>query len=1145
MQECGFPENAPVELEARRRPGRPPVHVWVDLPDELLAPEQKRKKRAILLRRARQQRLYERRKALRAALAQRQQADASATRTGSGGGSAISAQRYRRGRDKSAIKAGDASAGLSDSFGRLVSEGTLPGSRQREASGSRPVMEPVRESWNMGGIVGHAIDAATVARIPSPDETRLCVTGTGEPLLLPVAMNEPHVLQRIAVYDAGSQMRAINGSSNSESYQAWPTVAAVNHRGVWPTSSQPGALLVPLHWMPKSELDTNGPQIGVLPVHPEMRTGSDPQKMPGWLQGFTERSPDNRLPTRITSASAAADQVSESPAVPGDSLSPSAAPFRSSQTSFRHLDNAGNQHAAELGRNKGYSSAVMCTSPLTPSITDADFFANRIDGAGLTHYLKKLQAIGISSPGPQASPNFDQLLAGGTSAAVDSAWMRETPGANALNWNQYARRNKHPLTETEMEERIEPSCMESRFMSSSAVRNVSTADMHIFSPEALLKLYESMSAYEQRMFVRLTVPPACIDEELVARLLLDPKSGDTARDKSEATGAPEDAMSKPSGIPEPSNIDSTVLSAALNMLVEGRLLRRAGSCHIANSSWRAFVQRVTSAESGERLLSPELRERFRAEQQEAQIRFVKWILDRLSQDASAHPDGLHFDESVSSCIQRWCAESKNLLAALEFAAAHRSALLPRLLLHSGQLMRICIPPELRVEYLKKALKILRNEADLGATDAHADGARIELTPEKPQCMLVHYMPQSEEEAILLQALGEAYYDILDMAEAEVPLCQALRFFIGALAQSLGVSSESIEKLDDVCLDEEISRMQHQFREESSQQGRGMKPGPSQLNELTRKCQARMALLRMDMLLEVFLENFSDRCSDVSFVTTDHRSMSSVHSPSAVSRLSSRGKPETLASQNEDTGAAPQRLLLRCVLPLILLSQRIGLEGFRSEASDLLIMSLRILSALGLAQSTFAAAALLSISGMFLSSGQLMRARDVCYRALDVLRGGNFTSLPVFADALGMLGAVELIEGLRPAATQRFGAALHVLESWLDTYAGLPHEHCLNNPLDVQYLPLQHCRELHLWLSIGLARTCRAQKQHRLAARISRTAVSWWRRVRALSSEDPKTNLVRGQGPTTTNMDNDDAAYMEAVSLLPPAFQDFGNLRHVH
>eukprot|EP00166_Cyanidium_caldarium_P003682 ctg_3591.g536 len=48
--------------KGRRRPGRPAVHTWVDLPDESLTEEQQRQKRAILQRRARQNLSYARRR---------------------------------------------------------------------------------------------------------------------------------------------------------------------------------------------------------------------------------------------------------------------------------------------------------------------------------------------------------------------------------------------------------------------------------------------------------------------------------------------------------------------------------------------------------------------------------------------------------------------------------------------------------------------------------------------------------------------------------------------------------------------------------------------------------------------------------------------------------------------------------------------------------------------------------------------------------------------------------------------------------------------------------------------------------------------------------------------------------------------------
>jgi hypothetical protein len=1142
MQECGFPETVPIELEVRKRPGRPPVHVWVDLPDELLSPEQKRKKRAILLRRARQQRLYERRKALRAAVAQKQQASGTGTGVPARSSSAISTRQYCSRLSGADLRTNAAAARVADALGRLVNDDVAGGVGENGAFSALKTLDQVERFENTQYIATPAQHPISIQHRPSFIETMISASGTGEHFPAPMTTNQRHLLQKIAVYDIAAGMRAQDDQGNNGLHHPLPGLHALGQHNRLLLNTQPRIPSVPLHvWSTADWVDSS---TTAVPVHPAHRTEADQKESSQWPTRPTDISSCEKLQTQFISAAPVTDYQADTFAAAGDTLSRSAVLSSRCRALLPSLNGFGDAQRSEQDRSSRDVYPLMTTSPITPSDTNVDFFPGSAHETARTFNRKELKALAITAPDLELSA-LENLTGMGMKSVPDPARMETWPDLDALHWHQHAIANEHVSSRPKSREQTVTWNVESNSAGRGAVRNVSTVDMRIFSPEALFKLYQSFSTYEQRLFVRLAVPPACIDDQLVSLLMDDQKSDDADMASLERTDASGNESPRSLQNQNQARASSMSLSTALNMLVEEGLLRRTGSCYIANLSWRQFVQQVADEKMVPALVTPEIRKHFCEERHEAQACFVKWILDRLHQDAPVHPDGLRFDESVANCIQRWCAESKNLLAALAFAAADKSPLLPQLLLRGYDVMRICIPPELRVEYLKIALRIVQAGADSESMRTKSEITPIESVSEKPQCMLVQYMPQSEEEAMLLEAIGESHTDSLSMAEAEIPLCQALRFFIGALAQSLGVSNESIEKLDDVCLDEEIARIQQQFQQESAEAGGVVNSNASQLNELTRKCQARMALLRMDMLLEVFQESFSDRCSDLSFVTTDHRSASSLHSPSTISGHSSRGKSEIVDSHEETSSATSRRLLLRCVLPLLLLSQRIGLEGFRSEANDLLIMSLRILSALGLSQSTLTAAALLSVAGIYLSSGQLMRARDVCYRALDVLREGNFTSFPVYADALGMLGAVELIEGQRPAAIQRFGAALRVLESWLESYAGLPHEHCLSTPQDVQHLPLQHCRELHLWLSIGLARTCRAQQQNQVAERISRVAVNWWRRVQTLAPDDPKGNPDDGKGSRLASSNIDDLAYMEAVSLLPPAFQDFGYLRHVH
>jgi len=1147
-----IPENTDhvqLELEARRRPGRPPVHVWVDLPDELLSPEQKRKKRAILLRRARQQRLYERRKLLRAGIVSTPSEKAVIPPSCEHAAGAPPASRSQAQAERIDGEPRSMSADSGQFSGRANVESGVEDTWTAELSYTNA------PSGARKNLEGQKIFAGRPQLLPTPGHMGFRTTDTQKRTwegAFPDG-NKPSGIRlepmRGALACSKPSLNAPHDTDGAHIDSRYPDASLMKHAkdGVFvaqPTPLEGGSY-------PCYRGAWEGPSREALRIHPVTSCALTSAGAPGYVSAYGEITAAQLVPSYVMPAAALMGIKQGAPAIAGKAsvhIGKAALPSVVPASPGTYGESRG---IREPQQTPGMTGSVLVMSPVTPPDLDVKHLEMSSSQAWITKGSNERHGQSYLTRPTVQGLRTDQISVEGQGRGTN---ICDANGMLLKAGHQGAHQKTLHRTKAEAEvwgDVSTPRLLESRVRTAGTLRNISTADMRVFQPDALLKLYQSVSDFEQRLFVRLTLPPACIDEELVAVLVSDEENPSVLKESDEsASGSggrhPEENATGQAQSHEHEAGKRRAIASALSVFVDHGLLRRASSCYIANASWREFVQSVVANDPEQVAhVSREVRERFCAESCDAQRRFVVWILDRFTRDAPALPNGLHFDDQVGSCIQAWFAESKNLLAALAFASAQRSRALSQLLIRGYSVMRMCISPEVRVNYLRQALALLHRTPDSESIYESSDAASSGLASERQQCMLVKYMPQSEEEALLLQLLGASLVDMLHVEEAEQPLCQALRYFIGALARHLGVSDATIEKIDDLCLDEEIAFIQSGFC--AGDNAPSKKPAP-QATELTRKCQARMALLRLDMLLELYQRKAADQMSDVSYVTSEPRSVSASQSPSAASEASPRWKEDTACTVHQQNASNPRELLQCCVVSLLLLSLRIGLEGSRSEACDLLYMCLHILHALGFSRSTHAAATLLSLAGTYLTSGQLMRARDVCHRALDVLREGSFTHTPVYADALGMVGAIELIEGLHPAAAEHFSAALKVLDSWLDTYGGLPHEHCLNSPDDVQYLPLQHCQELHLWLSIGLARTCRAQQQHEAAERIASAAMTCWRRIVAVAAVDaaptPKPCVSLGAANASIPSPSS-SAYMEAVSLLPPVFQDFGNLRHIY
>lgn len=173
-----------------------------------------------------------------------------------------------------------------------------------------------------------------------------------------------------------------------------------------------------------------------------------------------------------------------------------------------------------------------------------------------------------------------------------------------------------------------------------------------------------------------------------------------------------------------------------------------------------------------------------------------------------------------------------------------------------------------------------------------------------------------------------------------------------------------------------------------------------------------------------------------------------------------------------------------VLVLLLLSNvRMSRNRVR-EARTLCVKALRILAAAGLGRSTFGINAMSNLTAIYLEENQLDKAGVVATRLVDTLNNMGYQQMPIFADALGVLGSVNNAKGLHCEAALQFGSALEIVRQWAAK--------------DWSSRPIQHCLDLDIWLLECLADATEMQgRQHE--AQLLRVQAKDARRERGLST----------------------------------------------
>lgn len=137
-----------------------------------------------------------------------------------------------------------------------------------------------------------------------------------------------------------------------------------------------------------------------------------------------------------------------------------------------------------------------------------------------------------------------------------------------------------------------------------------------------------------------------------------------------------------------------------------------------------------------------------------------------------------------------------------------------------------------------------------------------------------------------------------------------------------------------------------------------------------------------------------------------------------------------------------------VLVLLLLAQLRIQDSRPDGAKQLLIRALRALNVAGLQGTTFAVCCLTSLIAVYVMTNDLEKALATGKSLIDVLVRLGFSNMPLHADALGTLGAVNLSLGRVEAAEKLFHAGLEVVDAWINNkeWDTAPYHHCVD--LDV-------------------------------------------------------------------------------------------------
>jgi hypothetical protein len=151
------------------------------------------------------------------------------------------------------------------------------------------------------------------------------------------------------------------------------------------------------------------------------------------------------------------------------------------------------------------------------------------------------------------------------------------------------------------------------------------------------------------------------------------------------------------------------------------------------------------------------------------------------------------------------------------------------------------------------------------------------------------------------------------------------------------------------------------------------------------------------------------------------------------------------------------------LPNLLMAEIRAANGEVAEAKRMLHYALSLLAQAGLRESTYTVQAMNTLCGVQLAASSYDEALRTSSKMIDVLTTLGYTSMPIFADALGTAATVHM-HMRQPLQAQRlFCAALEVTQSWLADKDAWIHGS-----------PYQHCLDLDVWLLEGHAEAYREQ-----------------------------------------------------------------------
>lgn len=164
-----------------------------------------------------------------------------------------------------------------------------------------------------------------------------------------------------------------------------------------------------------------------------------------------------------------------------------------------------------------------------------------------------------------------------------------------------------------------------------------------------------------------------------------------------------------------------------------------------------------------------------------------------------------------------------------------------------------------------------------------------------------------------------------------------------------------------------------------------------------------------------------------------------------------------------------------VLVLLLLSNVRMAKRRVKEARTLCVKALRILAAAGLGRSTFGINAMANLTVIYLEENQTDKASVVATRLVDTLNNMGYQTMPIFADALGVVGMVSMKRGKYYDAEQQFGSALEIVKLW--------------SAKDWTSMPIHHCADLDIRLLENMAESLLKQEKREVAELLAQQARS--------------------------------------------------------